>query len=151
MDERLTRLFGELETGRGRTHDDEPAEQSAEVLLDAVFEALSLDSEFEFDETLVKANLDEFLVALIAMRSHNANGKTLMADLADQFDSELSPGSVYPKLHEMNAEGMLEMFELVRSKEYRIEDPERAASMTVAAAQQHLALGAFLYAAADEF
>lgn len=158
-DEQLSRLFAEIQAdGSARpfsldqptgSTEDQP-EQRAEEMLDDIIDTLFLDSGFEFDERLVKQSLDELLMTLIAMRTGNTNGKAMMADLTRLFDSQLSPGTVYPALHEMETDGTLEMFELVRSKEYRIDDREAAAGRVTAAARQHLALGAFLYAAAEE-
>lgn len=156
-DEKLSRLFAEIQAGRStsavdldRGDADDTVEQPAEAVVDGIVETLFSAAEFRFDENLVKQNLDEILVLLIAMRRGNTNGKTLMSDLTRLFDSQLSPGTVYPALHRLENDGVLEMFELVRSKEYRIEDSEAAAEMVREAARQHLALGAFFYATADE-
>lgn len=148
-EERLTRLFAELHTVPDQPG-NEPTEQRAAELLEALEGTLSPDAEFRFDKGVVKQSLDELLVVLIALRSRDANGKMLMDDLEQLFDSQLSPGSVYPRLHRMADDGLLEMFELVQSKEYRVEDTEQAAAMAAEAARQHLAVGAFLHAAASD-
>ncbi|WP_255151575.1 helix-turn-helix transcriptional regulator [Halorarius halobius] len=155
-DEKLSRLFDEIQsdgTGGGldlETPAGDHPEQEADELLESSLDALFADAAFRFDEKLVKQSLEELLVVLIAMRSGETNGKALMSDLSRLFDSQLSPGTVYPALHEMDGDDVLEMFELVRSKEYRIADDQEAAAMVTEAAQQYLALGAFLYAATDE-
>lgn len=152
-DESLSRLFAEIQYGRAATVADQDAstvEQPAGAVVDDVLETLFSDSSFRFDEDLVKQDLDEILVLLIAMRTGETNGKTLMSDLNELFDSQLSPGTVYPALHDLESEGVLEMFELVRSKEYRVEDREAAAEMVTAAARQHLALAAVFSSLADE-
>lgn len=152
-DENLSRLFAEIQYEQATTvedHDESAVEQPAGAVVDDILETLFPDAEFRFDEDLVKQNLDEILVLLIAMRTGKTNGKTLMGDLNDLFDSQLSPGTVYPTLHALESDGVLEMFELVRSKEYRVEDREAAAEMVTAAARQHLALGAFFSSLADE-
>lgn len=149
-DERLSRLFAELQDGQADEGFGGRGPQQPEALLETILGTVGSDSSFEFDQGVVKQSLDELLVLLIAMRSEKSNGKALMADLSELFDSDLSPGTVYPTLHELENDGKLEMFELVRSKEYRVDDREQAAAMVDAAARQHLALGAFLHAAATE-
>lgn len=147
-DERLTRLFEELHIAPAEA--DDTASDQAEELLDAIEATVAPDADLHFDQGVVKQSLDEMLVVLIALRSREAHGKALMEDLSRLFDSDLSPGSVYPRLHEMDDDGILEMFELVQSKEYRIDDREQAVAMATAAARQHLAVGAFLHAAASD-
>lgn len=155
-DTKLSRLFAEIqderesEPGEFGQFDDGAADRRPEELREVVLDALAADEAFRFDDGVVKQSLEELLVVLVAMRSEGANGKALMADLAAVFDSQLSPGTVYPALHELGSDGVLEMFELVRSKEYRVDDREQAAAMVDDAARQHLALGAFLHAAATE-
>lgn len=145
-EDRLGQLLQELSADEQR----EDTERTPEELLDAVDEALDLDGSFAFDEGVVKQSLDEIVLVLIALRTSDRNGKAILGDLSHLFDSQLSPGTVYPSLHEMNADGTLNMFELVRSKEYSLDDREQAADRVAAAARQHLALGAFLHAAAAE-
>lgn len=128
---------------------DEPRHRSAEVV-DDVTEQLFPDRSFRFEEDLVKNSLDELLLVLVALRSSETHGKGLMEDLAELFDARLSPGTVYPRLHDLDEEGVLEMHELVRTKEYRIHDSEVARSRIEAAMAQHLALGLVFYSALQE-
>ena len=65
-----------------------------------------------------------------------------MSDLEAVFGADLSPGVVYPRLHELEEEGLLEVQELVRTKEYRIADGERVRERIEGAMRQHLALAA---------
>lgn len=102
-------------------------------------------------EELVTQSLDEILLALIQLRDDDTHGTGLMEDMATLFGVRPSPGTVYPRLHEMSEEGDLEMHELVRTKEYQIDDHEQAREQAVAAMHQHLALGLFLRAALEEF
>lgn len=155
----LSRLFAELDEGsegdpvdldQQTTPDTETVEQPAREVLNTIRSTLFSDSSFRFDEELVKQSLDEILVLLIAMRTEDTNGKSLMTDLTLLFDSQLSPGTVYPALHGMESDEVLEMFELVRSKEYRIDDREAANAMVTEAARQYLALGSFFYLASAE-
>jgi PadR family transcriptional regulator, activator of gas vesicle formation len=107
----------------------------------SVVAGLPLAEDFRFDEQLLKENLEAVLLVLIAVRD-GAHGKRLMGDLADFFDAQLSPGTVYPRLHDLEADGVLEVHELVRTKEYSIDDDEGARERIERAMYQHLALGA---------
>jgi hypothetical protein len=123
--------------------------QSKEVV-DAVTDQLFPGRRFRFDEELVKNSLDELLLVLVALRDGDTHGKGLMEDLSQVFDARLSPGTVYPRLHELEADDLLEMHELVRTKEYRIDDDEDTRTRIEDAMQQHLALGFVFYSALDE-
>jgi hypothetical protein len=125
-------------------------EQRSEVVLEHVVQSLFDGSEFAFDESTVKGNLEEILLVLVAHRSSNTNGKSLMGDLTAIFGTRLSPGTVYPQLHELEDDGVLRVQELVRTKEYEIDDPDALAERVSAAMEQHLTLGLFLRAALDE-
>jgi len=80
----------------------------------------------------------------------STHGKGLMGDLSTVFGVRLSPGTVYPKLHDLEEAGILEMHELVRTKEYRIADAEAARDRVEGSLQQHFALGAIFNSALDE-
>lgn len=125
-------------------------EQHSEVILENVLSGLFEGSEFVFEESTVKDNLDEILLLLVAHRASEAHGKSLMGDLATVFDTRLSPGTVYPQLHELEDEGLLRVQELVRTKEYRIDDEAELADRVAAAMEQHLALGLYFKAALAE-
>jgi DNA-binding PadR family transcriptional regulator len=86
---------------------------------------------------------------LVALRDSDTHGKGLMEDLETVFDADLSPGTVYPRLHDLD-DDLLRVQELVRTKEYRIDDDEDARDRIEEAMRQHLALGFFFYAARDE-
>lgn len=129
---------------------DEAADQQSEAILAAVTDALFGDSPFAFDEETVKANLDEILLMLVALRDSRTHGKGLMEDLEDVFGADLSPGTVYPRLHELEEDDVLEVHELVRTKEYRIDDAERCRETVETAMREHLAIGFFFRAALDE-
>lgn len=125
-------------------------EQRSEVVLEHVERALFDGAEFAFDESTVKSNLEEILLVLVAHRSSNANGKSLMGDLTAIFGTRLSPGTVYPQLHDLEDDGLLRVQELVRTKEYQVDDEEALAERVSAAMEQHLTLGLFLRAALAE-
>ena len=125
-------------------------EQRSEVVLEHVERALFDGEEFAFDEATVKSNLEEILLVLVAHRSSNANGKSLMGDLTAIFGTRLSPGTVYPQLHDLEEDGLLRVQELVRTKEYGVDDEDALAERVSAAMEQHLTLGLFLRAALAE-
>jgi hypothetical protein len=141
--EQLYRELTDVETASGT--DD----RSGDVV-DAVTDQLFPGGSFRFDEELVKNSLDELLLVLVALRDGDTHGKGLMENLSSVFDARLSPGTVYPRLHDLEDEELLKMHELVRTKEYRIEDPENTRSRIEDAMQQHLALGFVFYSALEE-
>ncbi len=105
---------------------------------------------FTFSEERVKGSLDDLLVMLAGVRSSETHGKQLIEDLDEQFDTPLSPGTVYPRLHDLCDDGVLERRELVRTKEYTISDPESARATLAESARQHLALGLAFKAALEQ-
>jgi hypothetical protein len=106
---------------------------------------LFADTDFRFSETVVKQNLDEVLLMLIALREDGTHGKGLMDDLGIHFQSRLSPGTVYPRLHDLEERGLLDRQEMVRTKEYLIADDEQVRTHLEHAMAQHLTLGYALY------
>lgn len=108
------------------------------------------DEQIAYDKPRIKFSLDELLVALVALRETDTHGKQLMSDLNEQFDTSFSPGTVYPRLHALCEAGVLDQCELIRTKEYSIEEAEAARSAVVDAARQHIALGVFLQTAVED-
>jgi DNA-binding HxlR family transcriptional regulator len=135
----VERLHRELEAA-GTRADEEP-DLPAE-LVDDVADELSGDRTLDFEEALVTESLDEVLLVLVGLGEEGTHGKGLMSDLETVFGADLSPGVVYPRLHELEEEGLLEVQELVRTKEYRIADGERVRERIEGAMRQHLALAA---------
>ena len=125
-------------------------EQQSEVILEEVLTALFQESNFRFEESIVKENLDEILLMLIAHRSSDTHGKSLMGDLATIFGTRLSPGTVYPQLHELEDDGLLRVQELVRTKEYQVDDEEELTERVTVAMKQHLVLGLFFQVALEQ-
>jgi len=121
-----------------------------ETLLSAVADDVDA-GEMPVDDGLVTESLDEVLLALIAQADDDTHGTGLMEALSELFDADLSPGTVYPRLHELEAAGDLRMHELVQTKQYAVEDRTGAREAVETAAYQHLALGLFLQASLDEF
>ena len=138
-------LYRELSGENSSVSDPE----SPELLLEAVSDALFPDSSVDLDESVVKGNLEAVLLALVATQERNTHGKGLMETLSTSFGADFSPGTVYPCLHELEDEGCLETRELVRTKEYAVHDEDMSRERIEAAAQQHLALGAFLKRVSD--
>ena len=145
----VDRLRAELSTGGGST--PEPAvEQRAERFLDDIVEGFLPEAEFRFRERTVKENLGEVLLSLVAHRSAETNGKRLMEDLSRVFDADLSPGTVYPQLHELENGGLLQMHEKVRTKEYNISDDRGVRTRLERSMYQHLAFGYAIYLALED-
>lgn len=147
----VEQLYHELTDG-DVTSDATPsnAEHRSEAVVGSVTDRLFPEQSFRFDEELVKNSLDELLLVLVSLRDGETHGKGLMEDLSQLFDARLSPGTVYPRLHDLEADDVLEMHELVRTKEYRIADREASRSRIEAAMAQHLALGFVFYSALEE-
>ena len=146
----VEQLYQELtDVGATRSDGADPGHRSEEVV-DAVTEQLFPDRSFQFEEDLVKNSLDELLLVLVSLRDGETHGKGLMEDLSGLFDARLSPGTVYPRLHDLEDDDVLEMHELVRTKEYRIQDHEETRARIESAMTQHLALGFVFYAALEE-
>lgn len=125
-------------------------EQHSETILRDVLSELFDDQHFWFEETAIKEDLDEILLLLIAHRAANTHGKSLMGDLASLFGARLSPGTVYPRLHELEEAGLLRVQELVKTKEYRIKDAEQMCNRVESTMKQHLALGFFYLSALED-
>jgi hypothetical protein len=136
-------LLHELDTvGRPEMTMDEDTDDVTAALT-AALQTLFGDEEFAFDEAMVKANLESILVTLVALQEQGTHGKALMGDLARLFDAQLSPGTVYPSLHELEDQEVFRMHEMVRTKEYRLDDEDAARELVAEAMYQHLALGLF--------
>ena len=139
-EETLRSLLGELDgvgDAGSRADPTERTEAVVEETADTIFDGGRL----AVDEGLVKQSLPELLTALVELRASETHGKGVMDDLEEFFGANLSPGTVYPVLHDLEEEGLLSVHELVQTKEYNVEDPETAAEMLRRAMGQHLALG----------
>jgi hypothetical protein len=123
------------------------AEERSATVVSGALDGLGLPRTFRFDEERVKANLDELLLALVALRGEETHGKGLIGDLASLFDTTASPGTVYPRLHDLADEELLEAVELVRTKEYHVADEEAVRARLDRSIRQHLALAMVFEAA----
>lgn len=126
-----------------------PADEAVPEILEEVRSALELDETFAFDEDSVRSSVEELLVALVALRSADRNGSQLLDDLHEEFDAPLSPGTVYPALHDLTDEGVLEQRELIQTKEYVVDDESAARRRVADLASQHVALGMLFRAVLD--
>ncbi len=142
----VSQLRAEL-NGAGQA--ETPGSAVSEVVSE-VETSLFGDEAFSFEETHVKSSLDELLLSLVALRNSDTHGKQLLDDLAQEFDTILSPGTVCPRLHELCDEEVLEQRELVKTKEYTLADAADAEARVAEAARQHLALGMILRATLDK-
>ena len=122
----------------------EESERDLERLLESVSDALDVE-EVVFEDALVKGNLEEFLLVLIAIHEE-AHGDQLLTDLERIFDARLSPGTVYPCLHDLEEEEVLSMHAKVRTKEYSIDDPAVVRETVEETMLQHLSFGLLLHA-----
>ena len=122
-----------------------------EAVVEATATALYDERTLSIDEGLVKQALPDLLTALVRLRTGESHGKGVMDDLEEYFGADLSPGTVYPVLHELADEGLLSVHELVRTKEYSIEDADAAREQLAAAMDNHLAMGLVLRRALEKF
>ncbi|QSX00278.1 helix-turn-helix transcriptional regulator [Haloterrigena alkaliphila] len=119
-------------------------ERELDELMEQVNAALPTD-DVQFDEAIIKENLDEILLMLIALHEET-HGKELLSDLTHLFGAQLSPGTVYPSLHSLEEADVLSMHAKVRTKEYSIADEEYVRATVERTMVQHLAFGLLLYA-----
>jgi hypothetical protein len=127
-------------------HDSSP-DSVPETVMSEVSETLG--AEPAFDEDLVTHQLDELLLALVGLCDSETHGTGLMDSTEQAFGVQPSPGTVYPRLHEFEDEGVLMCHELVQTKQYSIADRDAAADYLRDAMIRHLAIGLFLDAALD--
>ncbi|WP_049921811.1 helix-turn-helix transcriptional regulator [Halopiger djelfimassiliensis] len=118
-------------------------ERELEELMEQVTGSLPTD-EVQFDESIVKENLEELLLMLIALHD-GTHGEELLTDLSHCFDAQLSPGTVYPALHSLEEDDVLSMHAKVRTKEYSLADEEYVRATLEQTMVQHLAFGMLLY------
>jgi len=144
-DERVNPLGG---TERPESHDPPSRDAITESVLDPIIDDV-VDGDIAVDDGLVTQSLEEILLAMIAVADGGTHGTGLMEALEDQFGAELSPGTVYPRLHDLEGDGTLQMHELIQTKQYGIADDAAAKEQIATSAYQHLALGLFLHASLE--
>jgi hypothetical protein len=148
-EETLQSLVSELNGRGGPEVDGDPAARTEAVVEEAA-ETLYDGRGLTIDEGLVKQSLPGLLTALIGLRNGDTHGKGVMNDLEEFFDADLSPGTVYPVLHELNDEELLSVHELVQTKEYSIDDVPAAREKLETEMCQHFALGLVFRQALEE-
>ncbi len=99
--------------------DFEDIKQHIGSLMKELFEGNS------FKNSIKNWCLEETLILLIDIKN-GASGKELMSLLNETFLMDLSSSIVYPKLHDLEERGILEVYEHIRTKEYKIKDEEKA-------------------------
>ncbi|WP_254840325.1 helix-turn-helix transcriptional regulator [Natronomonas marina] len=129
--------------------DDDPAAETA-ALLSETADTVHGGDELRVDDGLVKQSLSDLLLLLVGLRRDDAHGKGVMNDLNRFFGTQLSPGTVYPALHELEEEGLLDVRELVQTKEYFIDDEAAVRESLQEAMTQHLAMGFLFQRALEE-
>jgi DNA-binding PadR family transcriptional regulator len=129
--------------------DSVPAGNVVSELVADVESSIADGGAFSFGESYVKTSLDELLLSLVGLRASDTHGKQLLDDLASEFDTVLSPGTVYPRLHGLCDSDLLEQRELVKTKEYTLDNGDVARRQVAEAARQHLALGMVFHAALE--
>ena len=137
-----------VETLIGQLRTNTAAETAALVAETAG--ALYDEKALDIDDGLVKESLPELFMLLVGLRESDTHGKGVMKDINRFFGTRLSPGTVYPTLHELDEEGVLEMRELVRTKEYFINDEAAVEERLEAAMKQHMTLGFVFQRALEE-
>ena len=101
------------------------------------------------DRSFVSEYLDELIIAIL-FRCDEANGMDIIREFTHRFGVQFSPGTVYPHLHSLEEEGVLVCQERVRTKEYRIDDPELAAAHLDSVLSQLSCLEQFMSATVQE-
>lgn len=119
-----------------------------ESLVGTVCEAIE-NGDSTVQDGLVTGSLDEILLALIALSKGETHGTMLMDELSRRFEADLSPGTVYPRLHGLDEEGLLDVHELVQTKQYDISDAATGRERVQRAMEDHLAIATFLAAALE--
>jgi hypothetical protein len=145
IDVHLRDLVGDTTSAVG---DDGRPFEDARAVREQLVAALST-SHFRFDDSLVKHDLDELLLALLA-HEPQSHGQDLAKGLATVFGGRFSPGTVYPALHGLLDEGLVEDHEDVRSRRYEVADRSTARRRLRTTAHQHLVFAGIFLDAADE-
>lgn len=125
------------------TETDPDADAQLDAILSHVSEAVPA-GELPIDEEIVKANLETIVMLLIDLRG-GSHGKQVIADITDLFGVQLSPGTLYPVLHELEDDGLLTMHEKAKTKEYHLADDEAATQETTERILSHTSFGYLLY------
>lgn len=101
------------------------------------------------DDRHVLANLDEILLIFVCIRGQ-ATGKELSTDLQRVFGTDLSSGTVYPRLTALEEQGSLTVREFPRRKVYSLRDSAALCDRVESAVEQTLAFSITLQTLATE-
>lgn len=80
---------------------------------------------WRLERSFASEYLDELIITIL-LRRGEANGMDIIRELTHLFGVQFSPGTVYPHLHSLEDEGVLECRECVQTKEYSIDDRQTA-------------------------
>jgi hypothetical protein len=103
-----------------------------------------------FDAGIVKQNLDDIALMAAVLGPEGVYGKELLEAMTRAFGHPLSPGTVYPVLHELNDDELFQQDQSGKSKSYTVLDEAAVAPRLQDAASQHLVLGTMLERAARD-
>ena len=122
-DDNLQRLLREI----AERDEQLPDQRSVGELLDGMTETARAggSTSLRLDRSFASEYLDELIIAIL-FRHDEANGMDIIREFSHLFGVQFSPGTVYPHLHSLEEEGILECRECVQTKEYRIVDEQTA-------------------------
>lgn len=98
----------------------------------------------------MKDSLQELLLALILISEEDTHGKGLMQNLSNSLNTNVSPGTMYPELHRLHEDGVLEQYDLVQTKAYHINDSQAARERLITSSQAHFLIGQILRNAVEQ-
>ena len=101
------------------------------------------------DDRHVLANLDEILLIFVGIRGQ-ATGKELSTDLRRVFGTDLSSGTVYPRLTALEEQELLAVREFPRRKVYSLREPATVCDRIKSDAERTLAFSMTLQTLAIE-
>lgn len=110
-------------------------------VISGAMDTLFPDADVTFDPDLVRHSIDETLLLLLSLHRGGNHGGGLIEDLDEVFDTQVSSGTIYPHLHDLEEEGFLRIQQTVQTKEYQIDDSEAVRERLERSMRQHLSLG----------
>ena len=101
----LQELVGKLSKDGDSNGTGDPAARTEQLVTDTSG-TLAPEGCLNIDDGLVKQSLSPLLLLLVGLRTDDAHGKGIMEDLTRFFGADLSPGTVYPALHDLDEDGL---------------------------------------------
>ncbi len=98
-------VFNHLLLENGEAMDDTAVQRTVYEIAQNLFGATP--EQVDPNDKYVKNSLKELLIALILI-GDEAHGKDLMGKISTSLDTSVSPGTLYPELHELHEEGVIE-------------------------------------------